>query len=68
MQKLIIEIFDKVNINIPDLPETEQTIAKQVEAILADMEEQMPQEFHDEIGRRFLKCQASQSAKDLSWG
>ena len=43
MQKLIIEIFDKVNINIPDLPETEQTIAKQVEAILADMEEQMPQ-------------------------
>lgn len=68
MQKLIIEIFDKVNINLPDLPETEQTIAKQVEAILADMEEQMPQEFHDEIGRRFFEVSGIAERKGFELG
>ncbi len=68
MQSLILEIFDKVSINIPDLPEMEQNIAKQVEAIFAGMEEQMPQELQNEIEKRFFEVSGIAERKGFELG
>ena len=49
MQKMIMEIFDKVNVEIPDLTNMEKDLANQAEAILENLQTQVPQEYYDEI-------------------
>mgnify|MGYP006968296221 CR=1 FL=1 len=55
MKKIILEIFDKVNIEKSELIEMEKDLTEQVEAISKAVQEQMPREYHDDIDRHFFE-------------
>lgn len=55
MQKLILEIFDRVNVEIPDLPEIEKDLSEQIEAIWEELQLLVPQKYYDEISRRLFE-------------
>lgn len=68
MKKIILEIFDRVNLEIPDLPEMENDLSRQVEAILEIMREQVPQEYHDEIDRYLFEVSGIAERKGFELG
>lgn len=68
MQKMILEIFDKVNVEIPDLPKIEENLTEQIEDIVESIQEQMPQQYHDEIGRRFFEVSGIAERKGFELG
>lgn len=68
MQKLILEIFDRVNVDIPQMSETEKDLTEQIEIILENIQEKMPQEYHDEINRRFFEISGIAEKKGFELG
>lgn len=68
MQKLILDIFDKVNIGIPDLTEMEQDLTEQIESILDAMLNQIPEEYHDDIGRHVFEVSGLAERKGFELG
>lgn len=54
MQKMILEIFDRVNIEIPDMAETEKELEEQVEALSEIMQKHIPQEYHEYVDSRLF--------------
>lgn len=68
MQKQILDIFDKVNVGIPNLPEMEKELSEQVDAIVENMQEHMPQEYHDEISRRLFEVSGIAERKGFELG
>lgn len=68
MQKIILNIFDKVNIEIPNLAETEKDLSEQIESILDDMQVQIPQEYHDNIGRYIFEVSNIAERKGFELG
>lgn len=68
MQKFILDIFDKVSVEIPDLPEAEKELAEQIEAIAQALDVQVPQEYHDEISRRLFEASCIAERKGFELG
>lgn len=68
MQKLILEIFDRVNVEIPHLPETEDDLTEQIEIILENVQEKIPREYHDEINRRCFEISGIAERKGFELG
>lgn len=68
MQKLVLDIFDKVGTRIPYLSEGEEELAERVEIILQDLEIQVPQEYHDEISRCFFEVSGISERKGFELG
>ena len=68
MQKMIMEIFDKVNVEIPDLTNMEKDLANQAEAILENLQTQVPQEYYDEISRRIFEVAGIAEKKGFELG
>lgn len=68
MQKLILDIFDKVSVEIPDLIEMEEELTEQIEVILQVIEEQMPQEFYNEIEKHFFEISGLAERKGFELG
>ncbi|MDE5697458.1 MAG: hypothetical protein K2I96_08630 [Lachnospiraceae bacterium] len=68
MQKLILEIFDRVNVEIPDLLKVEKDLTEQVEIILETMQERMPHEYHDDIGRYLFEVSGIAERKGFELG
>ncbi|MCI8902125.1 MAG: hypothetical protein HFH76_16230 [Lachnospiraceae bacterium] len=56
MQKMILEIFDRVNIEIPDMAETEKELEEQVEALSEIMQKHIPQEYHEYVDSRLFEA------------
>ena len=65
MQKMIMEIFDKVNVEIPDLTNMEKDLANQAEAILENLQ---TQEYYDEISRRIFEVAGIAEKKGFELG
>lgn len=68
MQKIILQIFDKVNTDIPGLADTEDEVAKEVEAVLESMQGLIPQEYCDEIDRRLFEVSGIAERKGFELG
>lgn len=68
MQKIISEIFDRVNIGIPNLMETETELAKEIEEVLESVRAQIPQEYYDEIDRRLFEVSGMAEKKGFELG
>lgn len=68
MRKMILDIFDKVNVEIPDLPRMEENLTEQIEDIVESIQEQMPQQYHDEISRRFFEVSGIAERKGFELG
>lgn len=68
MRKMILDIFDKVNVEIPDLPQMEENLTGQIEDIVESIQEQMPQQYHDEISRRFFEVSGIAERKGFELG
>lgn len=68
MQKLILEIFDQVNVEIPDLPEMEKDLSKQIDAVWEKLEGYVPQEYQDEFSRRIFEAAGIAERKGFELG
>ena len=68
MQKLILDVFDRVNIEIPNLMEMEKDLSEQIESILDEMQDQIPQEYLDDVGRRIFEISNIAERKGFELG
>lgn len=68
MQKIIPDIFDKINTGIPDWTEKEHHIEEQIEQILSDIQEKIPEKYHDEVGKRLFEISALAEKKGFELG
>lgn len=68
MRKMILDIFDKINVEIPDLPRMEEDLARQVETVLENMQGKVPQRYHDEISRYFFEVSGIAERKGFELG
>ena len=68
MKKMILELFDKANVEIPGLPEMEEELERQVEDVMESIREQIPQKYHDEISRCFFEVSGIADRKGFELG
>ncbi len=68
MPKIISDIFDKINAGIPDWKEQEHTIEEQIEQILTEIQENIPEKYHDEVGKRLFEISALAEKKGFELG
>lgn len=68
MQNIILDIFDGVNVKIPELPETEKELEEQIENILEAIQEQMPNGCHIEIDRYLFEVSGIAERKGFELG
>lgn len=68
MHELILEIFDMVNVKIPDLPETEQNIEGHAKEFLATIEKHTSQAFCDDIEKSFFEVLGIAERKGFELG
>lgn len=68
MQKIISDIFDKINSEIPGWSEKENTIEEQIDQILIEIQGEIPEKYHDEIGKRLFEISAVAEKKGFELG
>lgn len=68
MQKIISDIFDKINAEIPDWEEKEKTIEEQIDQILSEIQKEIPEKYHDEVGKRLFEISAVAEKKGFELG
>ncbi len=68
MQKMILDIFDRVNSEIPNLAETERAMSQEIEAVLEAAQEKIPQEYHDELDRSLFEAASLAERKGFELG
>lgn len=68
MQKLIRDIFERVNADIPNLKETEKEIDEEIEQIISNMQDKIPQEYYNEIDRYIFEAAGVAERKGFELG
>ena len=68
MSKIILDIFDRVSTEIPNLVEIEDYLSREVEDIIDGMQGTIPKEYHDELNQKVLEVSCIAERKGFELG